>query len=231
MESPQKNPHEHAVEEYLDQLCDQLDILPPERQTDIRHELGGHLQTLATRRYLDGASDASALGELVNEFGDPTTIGQQLALQWKRSQRTKLTPEQFISRCLVGAFFTGSTFFSSWLMIEMCHMFGWGHNLFAYSVIGPLVPLLAGFYWGLCGPHDRASRAGYWLMTLLSLSASSFLPVPGYINTLVSEFSIPSLILLPRMGHLLLWLWIACSMCGAVVAISDVRNLKPAPEV
>jgi len=227
MESPEKNPHEHAVEEYLDQLCAQLDTLPAERQNDIRRELGQHLQTLATRSHLDRASNASALGELVNEFGDPTFIGQQLALQWKRSLRTKLTPEQFISRCLVCTLFSGSTLFSSWLMLEMCRMFGWGHNLFAYFVIGPLIPLLAGFYWGVRDLHGLNKRWGYLLITLLSLSASSFLPVPGHISAFAAEFSNHGLLLLPRFGHLLLWLWIACSLCGAVVAISDIKSLKP----
>lgn len=220
---------EEAIEEYLTQLCDQLSSLPAERQTDVRRELRQHLELrLEDLHELGSISPAAALGRLVNEFGDPTTIGRQLARTWRTPNKVARPWARGVAFCT----FAASVCMSFYLISETCRQFGWSNSLVSYALTGPLIPLWFGLCWGRRDVSKPDVRWGYPVIAALSMLLSAFVPLPHFIThvELPSEV-VADLSLCGRLCDMLVWTWLACSVCGLTSILTSwyesVRENRP----
>lgn len=199
---------EQAIESYLDRLCDQLQMLPPARREEIRREVRGHLELLIARQ----SSEPDAVQAALAQFGVAQEVGRDWAHQarrdhwrlWWRGLRWQ------VRTVLFSLLFIG--FWGAAMTVEFCRQMQWGHHLTAWIIIGPLLPLIVGFWWGT---RVEPTRHGYLLIGLAALIIAAFLPIPGqFAHADMDDAGMMNLSGLVRFTFVVLWLWSACSACG-----------------
>lgn len=213
-EAEPEHASEAQIEAYLDRLCGELKTLPPSRRDDIRREVQQHLQMLTARQEATGLE---AVRAALAQFGEPQQVGQAMRRQarrdnWRRWWRGPSRWNQRLSLLEFLAAFATSTYAS----IEFCHLMEWGHSLWVWAFIGPLLPLCLGMLWGLRADN---SRWGYSVVTLVALVILSFLPIPGYPFLFLDlrSFTYASGLVFTvsvLVTYVLLWIWVSCSVCG-----------------
>lgn len=158
--------HQVAIAEYVAQLRAQLGHMPEARQDELCRELRQHLVLwVADHGHLAGLSPGAALGYLVREFGDPTTIGHELAnphynSRWERLGQVVSTGERG-------------------LLLMVSSLLGYGFTWgFMHSNITPIVPCLALLAFGLGAsagwrwPHIWRTTWGLRSLALISAAAT-----------------------------------------------------------
>jgi hypothetical protein len=70
------------IERYLDRVQAKLWLLPRRHWSEIREELGAHLESLAADYECAGLGAAEATAAAFKQFGKPAFIGHRLAYQW-----------------------------------------------------------------------------------------------------------------------------------------------------
>ncbi|MBV9468384.1 MAG: hypothetical protein JO316_24660 [Abitibacteriaceae bacterium] len=208
---------DQAIAEYLDQLCAQLSTIPRERQADLRRELGAHLhQVLEGMDSASTLSEPVLLGRLVQEFGDPTTIGIQLARTHcpaKAATPAKSGLWLAFGLCVLTCCF--STYLDG-ALLKMESSEG-GFGLLAAVLAGPAIPFVYGLLWGTRGADRRRDLRGLGGLVLSCLLATAPLP--------------PAEGFLPAHWHcavVLMWTLIALGAYGMVRAATAVQDLKQA---
>ncbi|MBV9468385.1 MAG: hypothetical protein JO316_24655 [Abitibacteriaceae bacterium] len=207
------SPQGQAVTEYLDQLCAQLGTLPAERQAELRRELSAHLyQVLADVGQPATASEAVLLGRLVHEFGDPTTIGIQLARSVCPVRKTGTA--RFWANALVFAINSFTIWFCGWVLSGLLTAdtsYGWQASL----VCSGAIPFLYGFLWGLRRPVGQSDWRSAGGLAAICLLATALVAPPPWFSWLDWHSSLLAMWLLIALG--------ACGMVRAAIAVQECR--------
>lgn len=199
---------EQVIESYLDRLCDQLQILPLARREEIRREVRGHLDLLIARQ----ENGPNAVQAALAQFGDAKSVGKNWArrarwegirLRWRSARWT--TRLGFLVLFFVG-------FWGAAITVEFCRWMQWGHHLTAWILIGPLLPLAVGFWWGT---RTMLTRRGYFVVGLAALFLAAVLPIPGqYSHADMDQVGMMDLSGLVRLTYVVMWFWNACAACA-----------------
>ena len=211
---------DEAIEAYLDRLCGPLKRVSPTQRAEIRREVQAHLRMLIARQ--DHAPDA--VQKALSQFGEPEKVGRTMArrahwdsvrLTWRAARWT--TRLSFFWLLLVG-------FWGAAITVEFCRWMQWGHHLTAWIMIGPLLPLAMGLWWGT---RATPSRWGYLFIGLMALVLAAFLPIPGqFAHADLDRVGQMDLSGLVRFTYMVLWLWISAAACG-VAHILFAQSANP----
>ncbi len=230
---------EPAIEEYLDRLCAQLGALPPELQSETREELRGHLQGLAAMQRDPQRIMESAL----RQFGDPSKIGRQLALEWEEGQwsLSGLTPLQRIDKirdCMaieVEAAKPGALLKAlNWVQVAIIMLYFYSLSLQEGMAPGPPVSrsALDGARWGLLSLYflsGMVACAGEWKEGVRRAArgvADGNRTWRNILSRASMAVLMPCLFLLPRQGLLISGAMIALCLFMAVWS-----RRQPSPRV
>lgn len=196
------------IEAYLDLLCSELGTLPAERRAEIRREVRQHLQMLLAR---DFANEPEAIGAALKRFGDAHSVGRAMARRVRGDNlRRWLRQGSWQQRLVLMGFLLLGGFGVS-ICIEFCYLMQWGHNLWAWTIIGPLVPVLIGAAWGL---HED-NRWGYIVMASILVIFLPVLQVPGqYVQADMDQVGSIDLSGLIRFTFWMLGVWNVCAARG-----------------
>lgn len=223
MKDSQKNLVEtKLVEAYLDILCAQLKSVASARRHEIRREIRQHLEMLMA----DCSATEEGAQAALAKFGDPASVGKKLR---RAEQRAIFRDNLRGGGALVFALLLWTASFGCFLMVEMFRMFGWGSDVLLRGLVGPLPPLVLGWYWGMGRLVGEHQRRGYALLAAIAFLAAAPFPVPGYLAhvdlmTSQGQYTVGSLAGYARLGHVLVWMWIACSACGLASFFTKRHN-------
>ena len=198
-------PQQQAISEYLDQLCAQLSQVPETQQAELRRELSAHLsQVLDDVDSTSTLSEAVLLGRLVQEFGDPTTIGRLLAHPYHHSWRGRAWQiAGQVERCC---------WITSLGLVTHLFFHGMHHSLtrvghpapWALTLGLPLVALLLGGATGWRWPYSWGNIRGLRTLALIcALTTGALASMPHQVTAVEFWLSIGA------MG-----LSVACGTCA-----------------
>jgi hypothetical protein len=208
----------NEVEAYLDQLCGTLQSIDPARREEIRREVRGHLQLLIARQ--DGAADATQKAQA--QFGDAENVGRSLASRVRRDNLRlwlRRGPWQ-LRLVLLQLLLAGGL--AAWLTVEFCWQMQWGRDLPGLIVIGPLIPLLMGWFGATRG---FTSRWGYLKVAAAALMMSPLLPVADFLVHFDTErVGVIDMSGYVRFTYVIIWLWNASAAYGVAHILGDAMK-------
>ncbi|MBV9868556.1 MAG: hypothetical protein JO316_24645 [Abitibacteriaceae bacterium] len=177
-----------AIDEYLAQLGAQLGRMPHEQQVDLCLELRQHLLLWwEDNGHCADLSGGAALGYLVREFGDPTTIGRQLARPYHTSWQQRLG--QIVSIGERGFLLLVSTLLGYGFVLDLMHGITMESKP-APALISlglPLVSVVLGGTIAWRKPHLWSQNWGLRALALVSATTLAILTNPPHEANLPHE--------------------------------------------